>query len=124
MLSDLYNWANPTPGVNGAFAVQVPGILDKVLKLDWDMAIAGRGPILVRGEVEAYARTWNTFMTRVRDAVKVGATKETLGGMVKQDDLFTPGLQVAWAFAPNFFGLLFDGLKSNPSGEPRMTQSN
>ncbi len=119
MLSDLVNFANPSPGVSGTNAVQVPGILDKVLKLDFDTAIAGRGPVLKKADVQAYQKTWDTFMKRVNDAVKVGATKETLAMQVKMDDLFSPGLKAPWAFNANFFGLLFDALKSNPKGEPR-----
>jgi glyoxylase-like metal-dependent hydrolase (beta-lactamase superfamily II) len=115
MLSDLVNFANPSPGISGTNAVQVPGILDKVLKLDFDTAIAGRGPLLKRADVEAYQKTWNTFMTRVKDAVKAGATKETLASQVKQDDLFSPGLTAPWAFNANFFSQLFDALKSNPN---------
>jgi len=120
MLSDLVNYANPSPGISGTNAVQVPGILDKLLKLDFDTAIAGRGPLLTKADIQAYEKTWNTFMTRVRDAVSVGgATKETLASQVKQDDLFSPGLNSPWAFNANFFSQLFDALKSNPNGEPR-----
>jgi cyclase len=119
MLSDLVNFANASPGISGTNAVQVPGILDKVLKLDFDMAIAGRGPLLTRADVQAYQKTWDTFMTRVKDAVKAGATKETLASQVKQDDLFSPNLKAPWAFNTSFFGQLFDALKSNPNGEPR-----
>jgi cyclase len=119
MLSDLVNYANPSPGISGTNAVQVPGILDKLLKLDFDTAIAGRGPLLTKADIQAYQKTWDTFMTRVRDAVKAGATKETLASQVKQDDLFSPGLKAPWAFNANFFSQLFDALKSNPNGEPR-----
>ena len=122
MLSDLVNYANPSPGISGTNAVQVPGILDKVLKLDFDTAIAGRGPLLTRADVQAYQRTWDTFMTRVKDAIKAGATKETLASQVKQDDLFSPGLKAPWAFNANFFSQLFDALKANPNGEPRQAE--
>jgi hypothetical protein len=111
MLSDLVNFASPSPGISGTNAVLVPGILDKVLKLDFDTAIAGRGPILTRADVQAYQKTWDTFMTRVKDAIKAGATKENLASQVKQDDLFSPGLKMPWAFNANFFGQLFDAMK-------------
>jgi hypothetical protein len=107
MLSDLVNFANASPGISGTNAVQVPGILDKVLKLDFDMAIAGRGPLLTKADVQAYQKTWDTFMTRVKDAVRAGATKETLASQVKQDDLFSPGLKSPWALNANFFGQAF-----------------
>ena len=122
MLSDLVNYANPSPGITGTNAVQVPGILDKVLQLDFDTAIAGRGPLLTKADIQAYQKTWNTFMARVKDAVKAGATKESLASQVKQDDLFSPGLQAPWAFNANFFSQFFDALKSNPTGEPRQAE--
>jgi cyclase len=122
MLSDLVNYANPSPGISGTNAVQVPGILEKVLKLDFDTAIAGRGPLLTRADVESYQKTWDTFMKRVKDAVKAGATKETLASQVKQDDLVSPGLKDPWAFNAGFFSQLFDALKSNPNGEPRQAE--
>ena len=121
MVSDLVNFAAASPGISGANAVQVPGILERLLKLDFDTAIAGRGPLLTRADIQTYQKTWDTFMTRVKDAVKAGATKETLASQVKQDDLFSPGLTAPWSFNANFFGQLFDALKSNPNGEPRFS---
>jgi glyoxylase-like metal-dependent hydrolase (beta-lactamase superfamily II) len=117
MVSDTIPVANPTPGVgfggNGGSAVQVPGLLASILKLDWDMAIAGRGGPMTRADVEAFKGKWDTFMTRVREAIAKGATKETLASQVRQDDL-------GWSFTPAFFGNLYDELQSNPKGEPRL----
>jgi glyoxylase-like metal-dependent hydrolase (beta-lactamase superfamily II) len=113
MLSDTVPFASPTPGVGGAngSAVQVPGLLDRVLKLDFDTAIAGRGPLMTRAEIQAYKGKWDTFMTRVKDAIAKGATKETLATQVKQDDL-------GWMFNAGFFGNLYDELQKNPKGDP------
>jgi glyoxylase-like metal-dependent hydrolase (beta-lactamase superfamily II) len=117
MVSDTIPVANPTPGIgfggNGGSAVQVPGLLDSILKLDWDVAIAGRGAPMTRAEVQAFKGKWDTFMTRVRDAVSKGATKDTLAMQVKQDDL-------GWNFNAMFFGSLYDELQANPKGEPRL----
>ena len=117
MVSDTIPVANPTPGVGfgggGGSAVQVPGLLDSILKLDWDVALAGRGGPMTRAEVQAYKVKWDTFMTRVRDAISKGATKETLATQVKQDDL-------GWMFNAAFFGNLYDELQANPKGEPRL----
>jgi glyoxylase-like metal-dependent hydrolase (beta-lactamase superfamily II) len=117
MVSDTVPVANPTPGIgfggNGGSAVQVPGLLDSILKLDWDVALAGRGGPMTRAEVQAYKAKWDTFMGRARDAVSKGATRETLMSQVKQDDL-------GWNFNANFFGNLFDELQANPRGEPRL----
>ena len=117
MVSDTIPVANPTPGIgfgqNGGSAVQVPGLLDSILKLDWDVALAGRGGPMTRAEVVAFKGKWDTFMTRVRDAVSKGATKDTLAMQVKQDDL-------GWNFNAAFFASLYDELQTNPKGEPRL----
>jgi glyoxylase-like metal-dependent hydrolase (beta-lactamase superfamily II) len=115
MVSDTIPVANPTPGIGfgggGGSAAQVPGLLDRILKLDFDTALAGRGNPMTRADVQAYKAKWDTFMTRVRDAVAKGATKDTLAAQVKQDDL-------GWAFNAAFFGNLYDELQTNPKGEP------
>ena len=49
MVSDSVPFARPTPGVNGTNAVQMPGLLDRILSLDFDSALAGRGPVMTRG---------------------------------------------------------------------------
>lgn len=117
MVSDTIPVANPTPGIgfggNGGSAVQVPTLLDSILKLDWDVALAGRGGPMTRADVQAFRAKWDTFMTRVKDAIGKGATKETLASQVKQDDL-------GWTFNPAFFGNLYDELQTNPRGEPRL----
>jgi glyoxylase-like metal-dependent hydrolase (beta-lactamase superfamily II) len=117
MVSDTIPVANPTPGVGfgggGGSAVQVPGLLDSILKLDWDVALAGRGGPMTRADVQAYKGKWDTFMARVREAISKGATKETLAAQVKQDDL-------GWNFNAGFFGNLYDELQANPKGEPRL----
>jgi glyoxylase-like metal-dependent hydrolase (beta-lactamase superfamily II) len=117
MVSDTIPVANPTPGIgfggNGGSAVQVPGLLDSILKLDWDVALAGRGGPMTRADVQAFKGKWDTFMARVRDAVSKGATRDSLATQVKQDDL-------GWNFNAAFFASLYDELQSNPKGEPRL----
>jgi len=117
MVSDTIPVANPTPGIgfggNGGSAVQVPGLLDSILKLDWDVALAGRGGPMTRADVEAYKAKWDTFMARARAAVAAGATRDTLASQVKQDDL-------GWSFNAPFYGNLYDELQANPKGEPRL----
>jgi cyclase len=117
MVSDTVPVANPTPGIgfggNGGSAVQVPGLLDSILKLDWDVALAGRGAPMTRADVQAYKAKWDTFMARARAAVAAGATRDTLATQVKQDDL-------GWSFNAGFFASLYDELQANPKGEPRL----
>jgi cyclase len=88
---------------NGGSAVEWTQILDGVLKLDFEMAIPGRGEPKTRAEVQAFRDRFASFITRAREAVKAGATRESLAMQVKTDDL-------GWQFMPQFYGQLYDEL--------------
>lgn len=88
---------------NGGSAVGWAPILDGVLKLDFEMAIPGRGEPKTRADVEAYRTKFATIVTRASDAIKAGATRETLASQMKTDDL-------GWNFNAQFYGSLFDEL--------------
>lgn len=88
---------------NGGSAVEWTQILDGVLKLDFDMAIPGRGEPKTRAEVEAYRDKFATLIRRASDAIKAGATRDTLAMQVKTDDL-------GWMFNAAFYGSLYDEL--------------
>jgi glyoxylase-like metal-dependent hydrolase (beta-lactamase superfamily II) len=109
MVSDTMPLPNATPGINPApnngSAVQVPKLLDSILKLDFDTAIAGRGEPMTKADVQAYKAKWDTFMTRARDAMKKGVSKEEFMASVKQDDL-------GWNFNQGFFNNFYDELKA------------
>src|ERR1700682_1963235 len=95
-----------TPGAdfaNGGSAVEWTQILDGVLKLDFDMAIPGRGEPKSKADVQAYRAKFDAVVSRASDAIKAGATKETLAMQVKTDDL-------GWQFNPQFYGQLYDEL--------------
>lgn len=88
---------------NGGSAVGWNQSLDGVLKLDFEMAIPGRGEPKTRADVEAYKTKFATLLSRASDAIKAGATKETLAMQVKTDDL-------GWMFNAAFYGSLYDEL--------------
>jgi hypothetical protein len=88
---------------NGGSAVGWVPILDGVLKLDFEMAIPGRGEPKTRAEVEAYRTKFATVVTRAQEAIKAGATRDTLAMQMKTDDL-------GWNFNPQFYGSLYDEL--------------
>ena len=88
---------------NGGSAVGWTPILDGVLKLDFEMAIPGRGEPKTRADVEAYRTKFATVVTRASDAVKAGATRDTLAAQVKTDD-------IGWNFNAQFYGSLYDEL--------------
>ena len=104
MVSDQITDATPIIDfANGGSAVEWTQILDGVLKLDWDMAIPGRGEPKSKDDVRAYRTKFATVISRASDAIKAGATKETLASQVKTEDL-------GWMFNAGFYGSLYDEL--------------
>jgi glyoxylase-like metal-dependent hydrolase (beta-lactamase superfamily II) len=104
MVSDQMTDATPVVDfANGGSAREWVLVLDGVLKLDFEMAIPGRGEPKSRAEVEAYRAKFATLVSRASEAVKAGATRDTLAMQVKTEDL-------GWQFAPAFFGQLHDEL--------------
>jgi cyclase len=104
MVSDQIT--NNTPIVdfaNGGSAVEWTQILDDVLKLDFDMAIPGRGEPKSRAEVQAFRAAFASLISRASDAIRAGATRDQLASEVKTDDL-------GWQFTPQFYGQLYDEL--------------
>jgi cyclase len=105
MVSDQITNATPIVDfANGGSAVEWTQILDGVLKLDFEMAIPGRGDPKTRAEVEAYRKNFAALIDRARDAIKGGASRDQLAMQVKTDDL-------GWQFNPQFYGQLYDELK-------------
>jgi cyclase len=105
MVSDQITNAMPIVDfANGGSAVEWTQILDGVLKLDFESAIPGRGEPKTRAEVQAYRTNFATLISRATDAIKAGATRDTLAMQVKTDDL-------GWQFNPQFYGSLYDELK-------------
>jgi glyoxylase-like metal-dependent hydrolase (beta-lactamase superfamily II) len=110
MVSDQMSDGAPGIGVGtGGSLVEWNRSLDGVLKLDFDMAIAGRGEPHTRAEVQAFRDKGATLITRITDAIKAGATKDTLASQVKTDDL-------GWMFRPNFFNAAYDEITQKGGG--------
>jgi cyclase len=86
---------------NGGSALEWTQILDGVLKLDFEQAIPGRGEPLGRTDVEAFRMRFASLVSRASDAVKAGATRESLASQVKADDL-------GWQLNAQFYGQLYD----------------
>jgi cyclase len=112
MVSDQITNATPIVDfANGGSAVEWTQILDGVLKLDFESAIPGRGDPKTRADVQAYRTNFATLIARATDAIKNGATKDTLAMQVKTDDL-------GWQFNPQFYGSLYDELKKLTGSDP------
>ena len=104
MVSDQITDGTPIMDfANGGSAVEWTQILDGVLKLDFEMAIPGRGEPKSKADVMAYRNKFATFVSRGQDAIKAGATKENFASQVKTDDL-------GWTFQPAVFNGLYDEL--------------
>jgi hypothetical protein len=62
-------------------------VLDAMLKLDFDTAIPGAGPVLTRSDVQDFRTKINTVMTRASELVRKGVPKEQLLMQLKTDDI-------------------------------------
>jgi hypothetical protein len=62
-------------------------VLNAILKLDFDAAIPGAGPVLTKADVEMFRAKFSTVMMRAADLVKAGVTKEELLKQLKTDDI-------------------------------------
>jgi hypothetical protein len=104
MVSDQITDATPIVDfANGGSAAEWTQVLDGVLKLDFESAIPGRGEPKTRDEVQAYRTKFATLVTRARDAIKAGTTRDQLAMQVKTDDL-------GWQLNAAFYGSLYDEL--------------
>jgi glyoxylase-like metal-dependent hydrolase (beta-lactamase superfamily II) len=70
----------------GSFA-EWTAVLDAMLKLDFDTAIPGAGPVLSRADVQGFRTKFTTVMTRASELVQKGVTKEQLLVQLKTDDI-------------------------------------
>jgi len=104
MVSDQMSDTTPIVDfANGGSAVEFTRSLEGVLKLDFDMAIPGRGEPKTRADVQAFRDRFAMVISRASDAIKAGATRDTLAMQVKTDDL-------NFTFQPAFYGSLYDEL--------------
>lgn len=62
-------------------------VLNAILKLDFDTAIPGAGPVLTKADVESFRVKFSTVMTRAADLIKSGVAKEELLKQLKTDDI-------------------------------------
>jgi cyclase len=70
----------------GSFA-EWTGVLDAMLKLDFDTAVPGAGPVLTKADVQAFRTKFTTVMTRASELVQKGVPKDQLLMQLKTDDI-------------------------------------
>jgi glyoxylase-like metal-dependent hydrolase (beta-lactamase superfamily II) len=104
MISDTVYDTNPVVDwANGGSVLGWKTSLDAILKLDFEIAIPGRGEPRPKADVAAFKTKIDTVIDRGNAAIKAGATKETFMAQVKLDDL-------GWMEAKPFFDNLYDEL--------------
>jgi hypothetical protein len=83
MVSDQITDGTPIVDfANGGSAVNWPTVLDGVLALDFESAIPGRGEPKTRADVQAYRARFATLLDRASEAIKSGATRDSLAMQV------------------------------------------
>jgi glyoxylase-like metal-dependent hydrolase (beta-lactamase superfamily II) len=102
MVSDQITDANPGADfANGGSILEWNKSLDGVLALDFELAVPGRGEPKTRADIQAFRTKMATLITRCTDAVKAGATRDTLAMQVNTADL-------GWKFNPPVFAGIYD----------------
>jgi len=93
-LSDALTTGGQGPLIDyagGGSALEWKQVFKDVLKLDFDAAIPGNGPVLSKAEVQAFATKFNTVVDRLTELVRKGAPKDQILMQVKTDDIgWTP----------------------------------
>jgi cyclase len=110
MVSDQITDGNPGADfANGGSILEWNKSLDGVLSLDFEMAIPGRGEPKTRADIQAFRMKMATLITRCTDAVKAGATRDTLAMQVNTADL-------GWKFNPQAVGGIYDEITKKGAG--------
>jgi len=113
---DLVVWGKRTDGSqltpyvdrrNGGSLNEWVGTVEKLLQIDFDVAIPGHGPVLTKDQVRTYHRNLITLRQRLSDLVKSGGSRKDLDTKLKTDDL-------NWPFPPERLDELW-----NEFGAPR-----
>jgi glyoxylase-like metal-dependent hydrolase (beta-lactamase superfamily II) len=71
----------------GGSAVNWPKVIDQVLKLDFDTAIPGHGPVMTKADMQAFKTKWDAIVSRGAELVKKGTPKDQLLAQLKTDDI-------------------------------------
>ncbi len=111
MVSDQITDGNPGADFrNGGSILEWNKSLDGVLALDFDIAVPGRGEPKTRADIQAFRTKMATLITRCTDAVKAGATQDTLAMQVNTADL-------GGKFNQQVFAGIYDDITKNGAGK-------
>ena len=71
----------------GGSAVGWTPVLDAMLRLDFDAAIPGAGPVLSKADVQGFRTKFSTVVDRATALVRAGVPKDQLLMQIKTDDI-------------------------------------
>ena len=87
-VGDLFTPNTPDPDfAAGGSLVGWGPVLAEILKLDFDVAVPGAGPVVTRADLEAFKGKIETLVSRADGLVKRGVAKNQLMARLKTDDL-------------------------------------
>ena len=89
-LSDAITTGAQAPLIDyagGGSALEWRQVFNAVLKLDFDAAIPGNGPVLTKADVQAFATKFNTVVDRLTELVRKGVPKDQILMQLKTDDI-------------------------------------
>jgi len=89
-LSDAVTTGGQGPLIDyagGGSALEWKQVFEQLLKLDFDAAIPGNGPVLTKADVAAFAAKFTTVVDRLTELVKKGAPKDQILMQLKTDDI-------------------------------------
>ena len=89
-LSDAVTTGMTAPLIDyagGGSALEWKQVFASLLKLDFDAAIPGNGPVLTKADVQAFATKFNTVVDRLTELVKKGTPKDQILMQLKTDDI-------------------------------------
>jgi glyoxylase-like metal-dependent hydrolase (beta-lactamase superfamily II) len=83
----------------GGSALDWQRVLDAMLKLDFDAAIPGNGPVLTKSDIQAFKMKFDLVIARASELIRKGIAKDQLLAQIKTDDLgWTPRVPQVDAF--------------------------
>jgi glyoxylase-like metal-dependent hydrolase (beta-lactamase superfamily II) len=109
-VGDLVLWGKRSdgstlvPAINyptGANLTKLIAAVDGILRLDFDTAIPGHGPVLTRSTVQTYRQNLGVLKQRITNAVITAVKKDELPTKIKLDDL-------GWPLAPALLSSMYD----------------
>ena len=94
MTSDAVTTGTTGPLIDyagGGSALEWTQALGAMLKLDFDAAIPGNGPVLTKDDIQTFKRKFDTMIDRASELIRKGVAKDQLLSQIKTDDLgWTP----------------------------------